>query len=50
MRRGDSSTPAASFGSLRIDGRKNHTITPQTTNATAALIYITAKPNPIASA
>ena len=38
------------FGSLRMEGRKNHTIAPHTTKATAALRYITVKPKPIASA
>ena len=50
LRRGASRTPVTTLGSLRIDGRKHHTIAPHATNATAALRYITVKPNPIASA
>ena len=48
LRRGASSVPVATFGSLRMEGRKNHTIAPHTTKATAALRYITVKPKPIA--
>ena len=47
LRRGASSVPVATFGSLRMEGRKNHTIAPHTTKATAALRYITVKPNPL---
>ena len=37
LRRGASSVPVATFGSLRMEGRKNQTIAPHTTKATAAL-------------
>ncbi|MNI98239.1 hypothetical protein D3C73_1570520 [compost metagenome] len=50
LRRGASTAPVAREAFLFIDGKNNHTMTPQTINATAALRYITVKLKPIASA